>query len=306
MQASVRPKPILPRVIVFPDMADRKQKTAPPTRAPKFSPSTFGTVAQLASAVLSLAAILLTLYFHYEADTSKALDDHVSLIVADKIDTAVRGVNTGIDQKLEPLIRKIDDLSSKVADAEGQLKRLRASDPQASRRELTAIRAEIKSAQNNSVQLQPAKLEEYRAAVRSIPSTTAQYWSTVAAIVNYRSFLDQMNHNAPDPSVVSRQCPGITNAAPGASFNNSYAGINVSDCIVDLDTNSFQRSTFRDSVIRYHGGPVFLEQVQFLNCRFLLDLPSTPVATPPRPQADQILMALLDAPDQKHVTLTAR
>jgi hypothetical protein len=72
------------------------------------------------------------------------------------------------------------------------------------------------------------------------------------------------------------------------------------DCVVSLDTNSFENITFQNSVVQYRGGPVHLFNVKFVNCRFVLDLSDQPVT----PAQEKILRALLDSPDQKNVRVS--
>ena len=67
-----------------------------------------------------------------------------------------------------------------------------------------------------------------------------------------------------------------------------------------LRAKTFHNVFFKDSVIRYHGGPVNLENVHFINCRFLLDLPAPQHASP---ASTHLLMVLLDAPDPKNVEI---
>jgi hypothetical protein len=64
--------------------------------------------------------------------------------------------------------------------------------------------------------------------------------------------------------------------------------------------NALANITFKNSVIRYHGGPVMLYNVTFVNCTFILDLPF-PVESPARPN---IYFTLLDSPDQRTVRIS--
>ena len=134
---------------------------------------------------------------------------------------------------------------------------------------------------------------------RAFSTSVADYWKTVALIVNYVSFIDQLRGNAPDPRKVSGVCGGLTSGTGG---HNSQRGGLIQNCVVDLDTNEFVQVTFKNSVIRYHGGPVALVNVQFVNCSFDLTIPAD---TPSLPSRDRLLLALLDAPSLQQVKISS-
>jgi len=166
----------------------------------------------------------------------------------------------------------------------------RLQDP---RRVLATIRAEIQLASEGSRVLPVSDIEDYKNTLRYLPSSLADYWSTVAAVVNYQSLLNQLSHEAPDPAKVARDCGFIT--------NSTIIGPRViPDCVAYLDSNIFVMVTFKDSVIHYHGGPVGLRNVTFDNCRFILEIP-------PNTRTPQVnfLDALLKSPDQKKVKVPA-
>jgi hypothetical protein len=152
------------------------------------------------------------------------------------------------------------------------------------------------------VALPPAQLADYKNAIRAAPHSASEYWTTIAAIINYQSFIDQVGHHAPDPAAISQPCGNGLTGGPSSTGNhsNAYDGMHFEGCIVDLDTNKFTNSIFHNSVVRYHGGPVFLSDVQFINCRFVLDIP---VSAPASPERNSLLMTLLDAPSTKSVTV---
>ena len=85
-----------------------------------------------------------------------------------------------------------------------------------------------------------------------------------------------------------------------AGFANIYTHAIFQQCIVNIDRNAFEDVTFRNSVVRYRGGPVVLNRVAFENCRFVLDLPED---HRPAPAERGLLTALLQSPDQKNVQI---
>jgi hypothetical protein len=130
--------------------------------------------------------------------------------------------------------------------------------------------------------------------------TTPDFWTTLAAIVNYQSMLEQLSGEAPDPSKVSEPCPGFTRRdGIVISYGNTFIGGIHSTCLVDLDSNTFTNVTFKDSIIRYHGEPTTLHNVTFINCTFLLDLGSIKT----KPEKPALLLALLESPDQRIVKI---
>jgi hypothetical protein len=69
---------------------------------------------------------------------------------------------------------------------------------------------------------------------------------------------------------------------------------------VYLDTNSFKNVMFQDSVVHYRGGLVVLDGVNFVNCRFILDL----AGPNSKPSDEKLLFALLESPDQKTIQIS--
>jgi hypothetical protein len=238
---------------------------------------------------------------------------------------AVKDLNESMDKtverRLNPVTDKLDDVNSRLHDLEGWRKGVegdvrilkesqnvqeqkqkefgkklsqqealnRLQDPN---RIFATIRAEIQIAEKGQQKLPPPQLADYKNALRALPSSTENYWKTVAAVINYQSLIDQMSGEAPDPAQVSRPC----NAATGGYYN-AYANVAFHNCIVDLDTQMFKNVEFRNSVIRYRGGPASLANVTFINCTFVLELAAHPVT----PVQKNLLLALLDSPDQKSV-----
>lgn len=162
--------------------------------------------------------------------------------------------------------------------------------------ELGTLKAALETAQQTGQVIPDTQLVDYKHALQQSPTSVSGYWTTVASIINYQSFLDQVQGRAPDPTAVSNHCFIV---APN-SYNNIYQDVPFSNCVVDLDTNSFSNVVFQNSVVRYRGGPVSLKNVRFVNCRFVLDIPT---AAPVNRERDQLLMTLFNAPDTKIITI---
>jgi hypothetical protein len=277
-----------------------------PAETPGWNPSRLGNLAQWASAIVSVFAIVLTLWFHYTANASIASDEHVGTIVDAKLHPAVKDINENISKQLSPINDQLKALTQQVGQLQGRFEQLdsgqkklgarlgqqealnRLQDP---RRILATIRAEIQFAENEKRTLPTAQLADYRDAVQALPASAYEYWTTVAAIINYQSRLNQMSGEAPDPTKVAEPCLG-----ENARYN-VFFGARFRNCMVVLDTESFNHATFQDSVIIYHGGPVSLNEITFVNCRFVLDFPPQHEL----PADKSLVLALLASPDQKSV-----
>lgn len=162
---------------------------------------------------------------------------------------------------------------------------------------LISIRVAVQEAQTLGVVLPSSQLAKYKSTLRQTSPSSAEFFSSVAAVINYQSWLNQKDGLAPDPAKVSRPCM-LTNEGSIRSYGNAIIGMPVSNCVVDLDTQLFSDVTFKDAVVRYHGGPVQLSNVTFVNCRFILNLP--PSAIP----AQNLVFALLNSPNQEIVKIS--
>jgi hypothetical protein len=167
--------------------------------------------------------------------------------------------------------------------------------------QLTALKSSIETAQKTHEIISKPELADYKQTLKELPPSASGYWTTVAAIINYQSLINQMNNQAPDPAIVSQPCPGLTQGSGG---DNVFRSEILSGCVVDLDSthNALVDITFKNSVIRYHGGPLTLSNVRFENCRFVLDIP---VTAPANPERNRFLMTLFEAPHTTAVTVAS-
>jgi hypothetical protein len=298
----------------------------PPEEKPpsKFNPPRHGTVAQWVSAVVALLAFGLALQnrsltkaYHDEATQAKASDEHINNLIDSKLNPAVDKVNENIDAKLGPINEQLRELNRLIGQLQGKVGTVASEqnkinlrlDQQKSLANLMApdrvlrtIRSEIQAAKASAERLPVSTLIDYKNAVQTLPASAFDYWRTVAEIINYQSFLNQMNDKAPDPAKVSHRCSGLT---AGTGQGNLIQGGQIVKCILDLDTthNLLENLVIRDSVVRYHGGPVEMRDVLFVNCYFDLDLSkSAPQKAPAHPE---VLLALLDS-NQQRVKLSTR
>jgi hypothetical protein len=266
---------------------------------------------------VAVLALALTLYFRYSESAAKSTDEHVNRLIEDKLQPATKDINANIDKQLVPVNDKLSQLLQEVGELQGRFKQLDSGQKKLGNRIaqqeslsklldpnriLATIRAEIQFAEKEDRPLPASDLADYKNAVLAVhPSSAVEYWTTVAAIINYQSMLNQMSGEAPDPKEVSRPCLGVTNGGGDISFGNTFRGGLISNCIVDLDRESFSDVTFKNSVIRYNGGPTKLANVTFVNCTFILNIKAQDISTP---ESRNLLLALLNSPDQKEVRIS--
>jgi hypothetical protein len=243
-------------------------------------------VSGLSGTVIALLSLGYFILHDHAAAAAAASDEHVAAVV---------------ERQLNPINDKLNALTEKIGKLEGRFEQLDASQrklealnklqPQDPKFVLARIQAEIHSATVQSKPLPEAQLAVFRDAVQAVPPTTEDFWQTVATIINYQSFLNQLNGAAPDPNKVARPC--LDENAQHNLFLNHW----FQNCRVLLDTESFRGATFQDSVIIYRGGPVELRGAKFINCSFVLELPERHKI----PGARDLLFVLLESPDQKSV-----
>jgi hypothetical protein len=162
--------------------------------------------------------------------------------------------------------------------------------------QLTTIKTAVETAQATKQILPTSQLVDYRRLLTEKQISSGEYWTTVAAIINYQSFVNQQTGQAPNPAEVAKPCPTVGPLAR----DNSYSNVSVSNCIIDLDNESFDGAVFKDSIVRYHGGKTTLNNVVFLNCRFVLDF-RTEKPPPANSPQTRLLMTLLSSGDQVKV-----
>jgi hypothetical protein len=95
--------------------------------------------------------------------------------------------------------------------------------------------------------------------------SNADAWPAVLGLLNYRSGL-----GGKEITVLSQGHPCFVPPPNGALF--SIEDLSIVDCNgQSLDGLRLKNVVVRDSTITYHGGSAVLENVQFENCRFVLD-----------------------------------
>jgi hypothetical protein len=308
MDALQQPRPRSAKILAF----DRFMRTTsrkksqpappPPPAAPQTwwqrSRETVNVVSAIFLGLTTLVSVWLAIDWHNVANQSISSDEHVNLL---------------IDDKLKPLSLQIQTLTAQVNDALGQLKRIDArvntlkpdgTNLQVKGRSpgevLTGIRANLAKAEKRRQQLPVAELVDYKKKVQSIGPSSMDYWTTVAAIINYQSFLNQLQHNAPDPDSVAKPCMFATES-PNVRHNVLSGTQHFTNCYVDLDTSSnlIQDAVIKDSVVRYHGGKITFQHAVFINCRFVVDIKGSQ-----EPNRPDLLLALMRS-DQINFQLPA-
>ncbi len=316
MQVAIR-RTASPKLIVFPSRMDIPPPIPPDKpiddKAAWHNPVRHGNFAQWGAIVVALSIPFILQHCNRaisQGDETFGL--RVDKRIEDRLNPAIDKVNSHIDSKIDQLGQKIDGLSDRVSRVEGSLgKRISGVEDRVNQqtslaklmdpsRVLATIRAEIQTAKSTGNILPVSDVVDYKNAVRALPPSANEYWQTIAAIINYQSLVNQMSGEAPDPATVSRPCFAVTNTDQIRADENEFVGANFVNCIVDLDTNKFHRTSFKNSVIRYHGSPTTLDNVTFINCLFELDITTHPKS----PERSPLLLALLESPDQKIVKVS--
>jgi hypothetical protein len=316
MQSQKKQKaiPLPGKLLVFP--ASMSTPSLPPEDPQGWNPQRHGNLAQWIAPIITLIIGIVTvgMMMHYRNVDSagKTADEHLDSRIDAKLNPAKESINMHIDSKIDPLNTKIDGLSERVSRIEGSLgnrvsKLETKTDQQTSLAKvldpnvvLATVRMGLQTAASGNKQLPKAELVDYRNVVQAMPSSAYEYWTTVAAIINYQSKLNQMSGEAPDPRRVSKNCGAFTLNPAIKSDHVTVSRQRLSNCIVDLDIPgmTYMNVVVSDSVVRYSGGPVQLINVTFINCYFDLNIKSPP--SPP-PSNGDLLIALLESPDQKSV-----
>ena len=299
----------------LPPLIDTEEDMPPKKADP---PPTFfqkhGTTAQWIAAFVTLLIGAGNIYLitHYRStdSQSKASDEHINSLIDNKLGSTEQRIDQHTDEQVGKLTQQLNSLSERVGNLYGLLGRVSKLESDTSKNQslarlidpnriLATIRTEIELAENKSVPLPQTTLVDYKNAIQTLPNSARSYWETVAAIINYQSKINQLSGKAPDPARVSQKCLFLT-SDPNIHISNSEVGNDTyTNCIVDLDAGvAFSHIVFRDSVIRYSGGPTHIDNVRFVNCNFQLN-----VQTKKAPVNIEMLLALLNSPNQTSITV---
>lgn len=285
---------------------DKTQPALPNSLEPLgWNPPRHGNLAQwaavFAAIVIALGNIGLTLYFHYAENTAKTSDEHVAIL---------------IDNKLQPMLKEtnasINVLTDRISKVEGKLEILTQQQSKLTRLQIDKLSAQIRTARQINAKLQPevvARLgQDLLELVGSKEKNISELaWRTANELADYRSILNMSeapsmkgaNRN-PSPGggmVVEWNAaklpdskegmlgvffiPGVPRV-PGSQsalfiqIGNEYRNVSApAFFIVDgtgfniqLDGFHVRNAIVRNAKITYKGGPLVLENVYFVNCTF--------------------------------------
>jgi hypothetical protein len=99
--------------------------------------------------------------------------------------------------------------------------------------------------------------------------TDSHSWTAAIQLINYRSTLN----TAPIPPFPQGRCVPVSPDATG--IVGGIESLTLLGCIQELDHLQWKDVAFQDATVIYHGGPTILQNVHFINCKFLLDNAST-------------------------------
>ncbi len=264
-------------------------------------PQRHGNLAQRRSAYIAGGALFLVLintvlmlYFHYSEGQSKALDDHLKVLIGEEL-----------ERKLEPLIKSLHDLENRVSKIEGQLSRMSSNVPfnqalQEPVQYASAIKDKVTDAlKAGKTSLNPKNVQRAGGTLLDGAPGEGEIWSAAQACLDYVSFWNSQLALPPargkskyqvnvkrDPSDLLRPSTykvlyagnptPINKSALLASVDNPHPrGSGFSNLIVDgnkntiiLDSMQMRHVILRNADLQYNGGSVRLEDVSFVNCTF--------------------------------------
>jgi len=223
-----------------------------------------GLLIAFVAAVVTAFGTYFGFITHLEADTS--------LIVKNQVNESLKDEHGRMDQ-----------MSSDIGEIKGELKvLLQAQVPRVVKESallpadkfaerMPELRASLHLAKTQKVAIDEKTIKQVGdklVQARRTANDQGEVWDTYAELISYRSFLNgQLDPNfqkyrstgEPKPHPPPYPLPGIY----------AYYYSNVwTNAVVDLDGRSWENEVFKNSVIRYHGGPVMLKNVKFENCRF--------------------------------------
>jgi len=128
---------------------------------------------------------------------------------------------------------------------------------------LAAVKAIAEQAQADGIRSSPLVLvslnDKISETAHSQPDLLSAAWSARMALVDYRSSLNfQTTVQVPHTLVKPPLFPGMTSVT-GSVIDNSH---------ITLDGKYWGDVIFSDSQIDYDGGPLVLQNVKFIRCRF--------------------------------------
>lgn len=161
------------------------------------------------------------------------------------------------------------------------------------RKNLPALTSAVKMAQEGKVQPSLNTVLSVQNRIGGLNLDSPESVQAAEAVINYTSHLREISNLVPDVALARvARC----RTPPGVFIDSTITG-----CTVDLDGQSFNNVAFENCIVRYRGGPVYLRNVTFTNCLYMISLPTT-LSEP----AKKMVRSILSASGQKpSVTVTS-
>ena len=156
--------------------------------------------------------------------------------------------------------------------------------------ELVRIADVASRAQRDGVTDSVENIDATQKKLAALPLNTPEASRAVSSVVTYASFVREKTGLFPNGQAVrSKPCASVVEIeGPKDRIRSSFSGGGAEGCKLELDGLSLKNFTVRNTVVTYNGGAVHLENVTFVNCLFIISLPSQ-LAVPARQLAEQIL-----------------
>jgi hypothetical protein len=255
-------------------------------------PSTTGGVKHQYISVLVAAAITIVLsaicgYLVARWTVGQAREDAA---LADRIDNRVEAKLKPIGEGLAKLREDLAYVRAKVEDATARkvvgFSRLPANEIVGSLSDISKTISEARSKQAISP---PEAVAELRAKLVQLQPRNPELWKALSNVVSYQSLIAEKMNVLPNAEQIRRKGCHFFGGTSGAPVTNWVEQGAASGCSQQLDIGvAWKDFTFENAIIIYRGGPVYLQNVRFKNCLFLVEFPGQP-----QPPARKFAEALL-------------
>lgn len=228
----------------------------------------YGTYAQWIGALVACAALVLALW-----NRSAAHDEE---------DFKYR-VDGRIDDRLKPVSTRLDEISERLAKAEGiletllgisRLKQMAALEPREFAKALPLLQKIASEPLSSQSAPDQRTLQEIAFKLRVTPQTVPGYWPTVLQFIQFASSAMTPPTDVPAPGPPNITASG--NRCIGAYGEAGGHCLTVSHRIILLDGGDIPGSRFYNCRVIFTQNPVGMRGVRFINCVFEMPVTSSP------------------------------
>jgi hypothetical protein len=276
-----------PTETAFGKLKDRVAALESQSVSPNPCVNRHATIAWIITTTLALLAIFATGYF----GILPHLEEDAKLRIADQVHEGLRDPLSRIDGMAEDIAQIKGELSVLLPTINDRVRK-QISDgshlsEDAFKAQLPELNTDLRVAANLQIPLDLSVLMQIRdklfQATSNLSNGNGEAWNTFVALMSYRSVLTAKADPKYNSYVPRGPAPELSRNIPQI-ITTHYANNIYVRAIVQLDGASWEGDIFKDSVIRYNGGPLKLRDVRFVNCRF-----EVPISIPAQGLGKEIL-----------------